>query len=140
MIENILTILYVIIVSGIGASTTYFYQFLIGNPDHDQIYLRSIFSFFGVWLLDKYNENEKPVQNYIDERGGEKMLNREQQMKVAKNVNWTKMLGICIFCTNVYITAIVTGIIYFFTSVSLWWILPSLVISNLTLNWIEQRF
>lgn len=140
MIENILTIHYVIIVSGIGASTTYFYQFLIGNPDHDQIYLRSIFSFFGVWLLDKYNEKEKPVQNYIDERGGEKLLNRQQQMTVAKNVNWTKMLGICIFCTNVYITAIVTGIIYFFTSVSLWWVLPSLVISNLTLNWIEQRF
>jgi hypothetical protein len=140
MIENILTILYVIIVSGIGASTTYFYQFLIGNPDHDQIYLRSIFSFFGVWLLNKYDAAEKPIENEIANSGGEKYLSRKQQMRIALNVNFWKPFGICAYCSNVYITAIVTGIIYLFTSVSLWWILPSLVISNLTLNWIEQRF
>lgn len=140
MIENILTILYVILISGVGACTTYFYQFIIGNPDKDEVYLRSIFSFFGVWLEKKYNKIEDPIQNSIENMGGMKSLHYKDRMKIALNVNIWKPLGICIYCSNVYITAIVTGIIFYFTFVSLWWILPSLVISNMILNFIEQRF
>ena len=109
MIENILTILYVILISGVGACTTYFYQFIIGNPDKDEVYLRSIFSFFGVWLEKKYNKIEDPIENSIVNMGGMKSLHYKDRMKIALNVNIWKPLGICIYCSNVYITAIVTG-------------------------------
>jgi len=140
MFENLATIIYVIIISCIAGSTTYFIEFLIGNPNEDKVNLRSIFSWIGVLIDEGYHRTETKVSDYMNERGGSNLLSTTQKLRVTFMLNWYKALGACHLCLNVYVTVIVTLLVYHFTDVSMWWVLLSLPVSSMFLQWLYQRF
>ncbi len=135
MIELLLTITYVIIIGLSGGVITLWIGNIIGNPENKEVNTRAIFSFYGVWVHQKYHEYENRLADALTRKN----LNLKQEERyLAKRINYFKMLGACPSCFSIWVTAIVSVVILYFTSVSLWWVFFALPFSSITLNYFSE--
>jgi len=137
---HLLTLVYVTLIAlGCGVCT-YWTLELMGRPDDDEVNLRQIFSFYGLLIQKWYDRIENPIKAKIRSADCQENLSTRQQFKIALTLNHAKAFGACGLCYGTWLTAIVSGAIFYFTDVSLWWILYCLPISNISFSYINQRF
>jgi len=90
--EIILNLITLILGAFITATFTHFLHWCFGSPNDFEAKSGRIFSFYGVWLFDKYARREIE----IEEKG--------------VGLNWYKALGMCIYCFGAYIAFISLGV------------------------------
>jgi hypothetical protein len=136
MIDLLLLLIYVIITGLLGGIATYWFMSLIGDPDTEDLNTRAIFSFYGVWIRQKFDKYEK---NMEDQMTRMTLTMRQEQRYEARHINWAKSMGACRYCTGVYITALVSFLIFYTQGISLWWIFLTLPVFHFSLKYTMEN-
>ena len=136
MIELLLTVSFVILIGLSGGVITHWISSLIGNPERQDVNTRAIFAFYGVWIKQKYEAFEKRLADNLTRKD---FTIKQEEMYIARNLNFWMSAGCCPKCMSVWVTAIISIIVFALTGVSLWWVFFALPFSSITLRWMMDN-
>lgn len=87
---TLINLLILILGAFMSATFTHFLHWCIGSPNDLEAKRGRIFSFYGIWLYDKYSKFEIRTQ--------------------GKGLNWYKALGMCVYCFGAYVAFVSLGL------------------------------
>lgn len=125
MIEVLIHIVCSMLLGAITAMFTRFFEYLIGNPFREEVYTKSILSFYGVWIRKNYDRVEAGI--------------RDDSPKGHTRLNFWKAMGVCPYCLNVYVGLVVYGVAIVYTDLYWWLLFSVLAVSHYVLGWIFDK-
>lgn len=150
---DILISLCIFLIAGISAGClTALFLFSAGGPDVKDFRPSRIFSFYGLWLQERYNAHEQKVDEAIaimeravlegpgtiDERM--EIVTRKSNLIRAKKLNLYKALGMCGYCTATWASAIVGFLFVVVFGMTPWLVILTPGVGTLTYALVRPRF
>lgn len=99
----------------VPAAFSYFLDYCLGFPGKEQINTKAIF-FGWSYMLARRRLKKKKTYNQIlhDLKGFEQDLVKTTVfMDARKHFTWEQIFGMCIFCTNFYVSSIAATVFFF---------------------------
>ena len=123
-------IVIILIFGALGALTTKFVEYLIGDPWDDHVHTKAIFSRIGLFVAEGYDRCEADRKAKLT---GETSIEKRNRISAGRK-NWYMAMGACYYCLNVYVTAAVCIPTFLHYDVSLWFLILSLAVSHFTIE------
>lgn len=136
---TLIAIISALLIGLASALVTKFVLYIIGDPWKEEVNTKALFSRIGVWIAQGYDHAEKMTAIRMQRIRENKHIDRHAEDRYLSTMkNWWMAAGACYYCLNVYVSVIVSCLIFTQFDLSLWLLIASLPASHYAIGWVME--